>query len=61
MLTSNSIKNAGHGNGGLTISASAITSVWQDYGGLTISVFPSHERASGPWDSYFLRTSRVRN
>eukprot|EP00959_Pyramimonas_sp_CCMP1952_P197171 4123193-Pyramimonas_sp.AAC.1 len=54
MLTRNSSKHAEHGSGGLTISASAITSVWQCYGVLTISVSPSHERAAGPRDSNFL-------
>eukprot|EP00959_Pyramimonas_sp_CCMP1952_P040134 839184-Pyramimonas_sp.AAC.1 len=46
MLTSNSIRNAEHGHGGLTISASALTSVWQGCGVLTSSVCPSHERAA---------------
>eukprot|EP00959_Pyramimonas_sp_CCMP1952_P216424 4526342-Pyramimonas_sp.AAC.1 len=61
MLICNSIKDAEHGNGGLTISVFAIKSVWQGYGILTISVFPSHERTAGPWGSHFLSRSRVRN
>eukprot|EP00959_Pyramimonas_sp_CCMP1952_P190163 3978174-Pyramimonas_sp.AAC.1 len=60
-MTNHSIKNAERGNGGLTIISSAITSVWQGYGILTNSVFPSHERAARPWDFHVLSRSRVRN
>eukprot|EP00959_Pyramimonas_sp_CCMP1952_P304554 6373808-Pyramimonas_sp.AAC.1 len=61
MLTSNSMNNAEHGHGGLIVSASATTSVWQGCGILTSSVCPCHERAAGPWDSHFLSRSRVRS
>eukprot|EP00959_Pyramimonas_sp_CCMP1952_P143514 3004447-Pyramimonas_sp.AAC.1 len=61
MLTSNNIKHAEHGHGGLTTPASAITSVWQGCGILTRSVCRRYERAAGPWDSHCLSCSRVRN